>query len=642
MWRYRDLPLQKKISIIIVVGLASAMIVTVANFISFDRDNVTRDLHEELSVLARITAARSAVALAFGDRVNALENLETLSLRSTIQHACIYNSERQLFVQYRRKFSKFDGCPNSLDVEGLYIGSDHPKLLEVVEPIFRKGLRLGYVMVASDLSPINIRTQKWIVTSFFVTLGALLIAFLLTRRMQYSVVRPIIELADLMDKVRNSNDLSLRATPSSRDEVGSLVESFNEMLEIVERHNHDLETLYRGLVEKSAEAESTAASLEVRNQQIKDLFSGAAHDLKQPLQAMTIFIDTLRKKTSDPNQQEIISKLKQATQNLSHLFNETLNVARYEYDLNKADAQTVPIKQLINKVFLEFEAMAQEKGLALRHHTQDYKVVAHGALLERIIRNLLSNAIRYTQRGGILLGCRRRGNQLAIEVWDTGRGIPEQKQKTIFTRFVQADDEDREKFGGFGMGLAIVKQFVDSLGYELSVKSVVGKGTVFSLLVPLYQETNVVSLKPKWAAAEQSPEQTSTQQALDSLHDHSETRILLVDDDEDIRAAIKMELTGWGFAVDDFADIASMLGYYRQGGSLPNLMISDYQLSANETGHDAVVAMRNYIHDDVPAFILSASEDEEVWKAIRDTGLPSMRKPVKPARLRALINHMLL
>lgn len=643
MWRYRDLPIQRKISLIIVIGMASAMIVTVANFISFDRTNVKRDLGEEMRVLARITAARSAAAVAFGDRANALENLSTLSLRSTVQHACIYDEQQQLFARFQRKDSPYGSCAEVLDYLNGPNQTNTKYLLEVVEPIFRKGQRLGYVLVASDLSPIAERTRKWIITSLFVTLVALLVAFLMTRRLQRSVVRPITDLANVMDAVKKSSDLGLRAEAPGRDETGRLVDSFNEMLEIIEKNNRDLQMLYRGLVEKSAEAEATAASLELRNQQIKDLFGGAAHDLRQPLQAMSIFVQTLQKRVTQADQLDILDKLRQAQQNLSSLFNEILDVSRYEFDVTVAGTQPVSIKQLLSKVFLEFDAIAQEKGLRLRFHSCDYRVLAHGALLERIIRNLLSNAIRYTDSGGVLLGCRRRGDRLAIEVWDTGRGIPKAQQSEIFSKFVQVKGEDREQRGGFGLGLAIVKQFVDSLGYSLTVDSIVDRGTVFRLVVPLVdvpqRVRREVAPRPKPDSAPQRQEIAKT--TLASLQEQEETRILLIDDNSVVRQALKLTLTDWGFVVNDFADISSMEMFLQQGGAVPDLIISDFELGAEDTGDQAIGAARHLLGSEVPAFIVTGAEDEAIWQKIQDKGFVALRKPVRPARLRAMINHLL-
>lgn len=637
MWRYRDQPIQRKISLIVVIGMICAMVVTVGNFISFDRDNVKRDLGEEMRVLARITAARSAVAVAFNDRGNALENLNTLALRSTIQHACIYDFEQNLFAQFQRAKSEFSGCtavlaPVEMDA------ADNNKLLIVVEPIMRRDQLLGHVLIASDLSPIAERTRKWVVTSFFVTLVALLVAFVMTHRLQMSVVRPIVHLANLMDRVKQQNNLELRASVHSQDEVGHLVLSFNDMLQMLQRHQQDLEMLYQGLVDKSTEAEATAASLEVSNQRIKDLFGSAAHDLRQPLQAINIFAETLRKRVHDPDALDILRKLKLGLNNLTELFNEILDASRYDFDLMAVGTRPISIRQLLSKVYLEFEVLAAEKNLTLRFHTPDYRVVAHAALLERIIRNLLSNAIRYTDQGGVLLGCRRRGAQLSIEVWDTGRGIPEEQQEQIFSRYVQVTDEDHQHRGGYGLGLAIVKQFVDSLGYDLSVSSRVGVGTCFRLLLPL-EDTGRSPLRP--ASSGVSPPTQSAPLQLETLHNDGETHVFLVDDSESVRQALAMILRGWGFSVYEFASLESVQSYCKNATVMPDLVISDYQLGNDATGDQAIGSVRELLGRHVPAFIISGAEQPEVLQALRATGFELLRKPVKPARLRAMINHLI-
>jgi signal transduction histidine kinase len=470
----------------------------------------------------------------------------------------------------------------------------------------------------------------------------------MTLRLKSSVVKPILDLADVMDQVRSSNNLSLRARVLGQDEVGSLGESFNEMLRIIETNNRDLEHLYRVSVEKSAEAEAAAASLQIRNQQIKDLFGGAAHDLRQPLQAMAIFVQTLGRKIHDPEQLVIVEKLRQATQNLSGLFKEVLDVARYEFDQQVAATQSVPIKPLLNKLYLEFEAMAQEKGLRLHFFTPDYKILAHAILLERIVRNLLSNAIRYTDKGGVLLGCRKRGNNLAIEIWDTGRGIPLNQQEQIFHKYVQVSEEDRDVRGGFGMGLAIVKQFVDSLGYQLSVHSVPIRGTVFRLLVPLVNSgRRPAKLNPRPAPRTPMPAHTTpvlppAQLKMADMRERKELRILLLDDHDDVRWGIKQHLEEWGFAVNDFPSQEEAVAFYQGGGKKPELIISDYELGPAQTGLQAIDQLRRTLGEATPAFIVTGADDPDIWQSIASSGFFALSKPFKPARLRALINHLVV
>ena len=656
--QFRDLPIQKKISLVIIVGMTSATIIALANFITLDRMSVKRNLSEEMRVLAQITAARSAVAVSFGDVSNASENLATLALRSTIQYACIYSDKRKLFAHYQRGENLAVNCEKEFSEPSQpYVFSE--KYLHVYEPITRRGSVLGFVTVTSDLSPIVKRMQQWVYTGIFVVIAAVLVAFLFTRRMQKAIVTPIVNLAELMDRVKRENDLTLKATLIGKDEVGHLVETFNEMLAIIYNNNKDLQILYRELVEKSAEAEKTAASLEVSNKHIKDLFGSAAHDLRQPLQAISIFADTLLRQVDSESQRDVIHKLKQSLQNLGDLFNEILDVSRYDFDLSVVGTKPMPIKPLITKVSTEFEAMAQDKGLRLKFHTLDYTVVAHAALLERIIRNLLSNAIRYTDSGGILLGCRRRGEELAIEVWDTGCGIPDQKIDTIFSKFVQANDREIGHRGGYGLGLAIVKQFVDSLGYKISVISRVGHGTVFRLLVPLVeiteeQRSDTQSFKaieegqaPKEINKEidqSDPGSSLPTMTGDSLIGTLKTQrsAILLDDDQEVTDALSLLLQNIGMETHAFVSFDELKTYVdSEDFDPPDIVICDYQLGDQFNGGEVIEQIRRVVNEDLAAFIISGASDDEVWKEIQDTGIPYLRKPVKPARLRAMINHVL-
>lgn len=644
--RYRDLPIQRKISLVIIMGIVSALVVAVINFVSLDRMGHKTAMVEELRVLARITAARSTAAIAFGDQNNAHENLATLGLRSSIQQACIYRLDNTLFASYVAASKIFGDCPAVLpDRTARY---EFGQGLLLVEPVLRKNKIMGTITLVSDLTSLRARVNQWLITGVIVVVMALLIAFMLTRRMQAAIVSPIVNLAAIMDDVKRTNDLTLRAERQSRDEVGGLVESFNDLLDILYYDNLDLAILHRNLVNKSAEAEATAASLEVSNKHIKELFSGAAHDLRQPLQAMAIFIDALKQRLKDEDQREIVEKLKQSMSNLRELFHEILDVSRYEFDLTVVGTKPTPIKQLTEKLRLEFDALAGEKGLQLRFHVPNYTVVAHAALLERIIRNLLSNAIRYTDKGGVLLGCRKQGAYLRVEVWDTGCGIPERKLEQIFSRFTQLGDEG-EKRGGYGLGLAIVKQFVDTLGYQLDVKSTEGRGSVFILTIPLLaHETRLPALESSPAqVASPSPTPTArpvearSKVVVDQLETLVKERIFLIDDDESVRTAVRLMLEGWDMQVTEFDGLTSLATYLEENEYLmPDVIISDYQLGNDVTGDKVIAYARQALGGSIPAFIMSGAE-ASIWQDIVGTEIPSIKKPVKPARLRAMLNHVL-
>lgn len=627
-WRYRDLPIQRKISLIIAIGMASAMFVTVANFISFDRENVKRDLGEEMRVLARITAARSAAAVAFGDRPNARENLSALALRSTVQYACIYDEQQRLFASFDREDTAGSACPQMLEEADEQLKRRRQQLLQVVEPIFRKGLRLGHVLVASDLSPIAERTRKWIVTSVFVTLVALLVAFLMTRRMQRSVVQPIIDLSQVMDRVRGSNNLSLRATARGQDEVGNLVDSFNEMLEIIEKNNRDLEMLYRGLVEKSAEAEATAASLELRNQQIRDLFGSAAHDLRQPLQAMAIFVGALKEHATQA-QEPLLQKLEQVVENLNLMFTDLLDISKLESRMTRIPKQQIAIQPLLARIYDEFEALANEKRIELRLYNRDLTVYSNANMLERIIRNMLSNAIRYTRTGGVLIGCRKRANAVWIEVWDTGRGIPQEKLGEIFNEFVQIQEEDSESSKGVGLGLFIVKRLAQLLDHSILVTSQLRRGTMFRIIAPTERAPLAQPLEAPL------PPPTTVIQAT-----RLPGKVLLLDDDDTVRLALKQLLKSWGCEVRDWSRLEDAEETLRREPAAIDLIISDFQLDPQRNGLDAIAALRQQLGANTPAMLITGAQEPELIEQIEQSQTPWLRKPVRPAKLRAMMQAL--
>jgi two-component system, sensor histidine kinase len=644
---YRHWSLQHKVALVILLGMLSSLAVSITYFVLLDRGQAKTAMVEELQVLARITAVRSSAALAFADTKSAQENLSALSLRSTLQQACIYTPQQRLFAAYARSPGPFGPCPSHLYNNRLR--AEFTDRLTLLEPIVRKQQNLGYVYLVADLSPLQTRLHYWISSGLLVALLALVVAWVMTRRMQNTIVNPIHNLAQVMEQVKHSNDLSLRAQPHSQDEVGRLVDVFNTMLDRLHDDNHALETLYQDLVQKSAQAEATAASLEVSNKHIKDLFSSAAHDLRQPLQAMALFINALRQAQDPATQQDTLNKLHQALHNLHDLFQEILDVSRYDFDLTVMATQPTDLQALTAKLRLEFDALAAQKNLQLRFFVPPYVALAQTALLERIIRNLLSNAIRYTDRGGVLLGCRTRGGQLRIEVWDTGIGIPSRKLEHIFGRFTQVAD-DGEKRGGYGLGLAIVKQFADSLGYHLSVHSREGKGSVFTLSIPLAPSPSTplisssaqrISSTAPLKAPSANPGTGSNPRPTQSAAEPSHACVYLIDDDPSLRQGLAQLVRSWGMQVLEFNGWSQVHAYLAQGTYLePDLILSDYQLGADPQGDQLILRLRQHLNRPVPACILTGASDD-LWDSLQQGPIPCVRKPVKPARLRAILNHLL-
>lgn len=615
--------IREKLIYIILAGIITAAAFSSIALIIFDRSTHKNAIVKELQVLAKVVGQRSGAAIAFEDRRVTKQNLESLNINPAILSACIFNKEKKLFTEsYGRKNMR--RCPSSLDTSQMIRYTDTS--IEVIEEIVFKQKTMGYIFLLTNYDRLTDRTIHFALTALFYAAISSFIAYFLTTVLQRSITRPIAELSKVATTIKDHGDFSIRAEKISDDEVGSLVESFNNMLSHTQQTHIDMLQLVEELEEKTDKSASQTLVEKSRNETIRSFFASASHDLRQPIQAMAIFSDNLYHICNE-EQKSIVKKLILAIDNLSQLFTDLLDVSKLESRLGQVQKTEVAIQPLLEKVFHEFEVIAADKDLQLRFRVGDYAVSSHATMLERIIRNLLSNAIRYTYTGGILLTTRRRGDSLLIEVWDTGRGIPKEKLHTIFEQFVQVDENNRSSQAGFGLGLAIVKRLAELLEHPISMDSKEGKGTVFRIELPLSENTPPSLAIPSDAVVvDISPLKNLT--------------VLLIDDEDMIRDGLKKMIEDWEMTVISAASISEAAGYFSSGEYIvPDVIISDYQLGDNDTGVQAIKLIRGLIGTDIPALIVTGNSNEENISHIKNNGLQFLLKPIKPAKLRALINY---
>ncbi len=643
MINFRDLSIKRKVLAIILVGVNSAVLVALVSIMIYDLDTAKKRLHEEMLILSRITAIRSAEALEFGNHHEAVENLHHLSISSSIQSACIYDLHYLLFAEYRRVGGGNLACEKTLDFE---IFVDSSNRIVIVEPIIRNSNALGHIIVSSSLEPVSDKLKVWLVISALALSLASIISVFVTRRMQKTIINPMLHLTDIMGEVRRYNDLTIRAYRAGKDELGDLVDAFNEMLSIIENGNTELDVVYSELVNKSTEAEAAAVELEARNKQIKGILSGAAHDLRQPLQAMSIFLDMLALTNIDSKQSLLVEKLTQAMNNLSAMFTEILDESRLEHKYGTAELENIDLSIVLPNLYFEFEALALKKSLDLRIRVCDISVCTIPGILDRIIRNLLSNALAYTDSGGVLLSARKRGGGISIEIWDTGRGIPHEKQTAIFHKYEQV--EDGERGYGYGLGLAIVRQFVEMLGYTLEVNSVYGRGSCFRISIPI--DTLNDHSEPGQPYSPLVDEHSETYKPDSPLPDDYlkvleglfKPVVVLVDDEAEIRAGLKLLMESWDLTVLDFEGLDDVVEYFKAVGfTLPSLIVSDYQLAGGVTGDQVIRAIRDVMGEEVPAFVVTGSSSSDIHASIRSGGFEFLKKPVSAKELRKSVSYFL-
>lgn len=387
--------------------------------------------------------------------------------------------------------------------------------------------------------------------------------------------------------------------------------------------NEGLVTRLRDQTQRALEARQVAevalAEAEEANRAKTVFLASASHDLRQPLHAMGLFLHALARSDLNERQAHLLSQAHASAQATGEMLNTLLDFSKVDAGVVKPQMQPFALQPLLRKLEREMAPLAEEKGLAFR--TRDSSVVLHAdpALVEMILRNLVLNAIRYTEHGAILLACRRRGMRAVIEVWDTGIGIAAEQHAAIFREFHQLGNPERDRRKGLGLGLAIVEGLARAMSVDVTLRSQPGKGSVFRLWLP-------VSMAP-WAA--------SCEPVSNDEPDLSGLKVLLIDDDETVRAAMCDLLASWGCwceAVASDGDAMPILN-----GFDPDVVLADYRLRSHRTGLQAVQRVRQRLERNVPAAIVTGDTAPERLREAHDSGLPLLHKPVSAERLQATL-----
>jgi signal transduction histidine kinase len=369
---------------------------------------------------------------------------------------------------------------------------------------------------------------------------------------------------------------------------------------------------------------------EVANRAKTQFFAAASHDLRQPLHALGLFAEALRQRRHDDSTMQLVASINASVDALEGLFSELLDLTRIDNGGVDVRPEHFSVGELFRRLALHHEPVAFEKGLALRFRGHGHFGHADPLLVERILRNLLANAIRYTDDGGVLVSCRRRGERLRLEVWDTGPGIAPQDQPRIFDEFVQlaptAVPGPRER-KGLGLGLAIVRRLSALIDAPVRLRSVPGRGSVFGFDLP-------VGRPPRGGSA---PAAALAGTAL-SLRGR---RLVVVEDDAAVRGALDVLLRGWEAEVELHDSAAGALAALTPDRAAPDLLIVDYRLEGVRNGLEVIEAWRERFGRSLPVIVVTGSTMSELESQAHAGRFHLLVKPVVPQRLRALIGFKL-
>jgi signal transduction histidine kinase/CheY-like chemotaxis protein len=365
---------------------------------------------------------------------------------------------------------------------------------------------------------------------------------------------------------------------------------------------------------------------ELANSAKTRFLAAASHDLRQPLHAISLFLDILDERNQDPEQSMIVEKIKKSSLSLENLLESLLDISKLDAGVISINNEPFSIQQLFDAMENEFHPIAIEKGLSIRFMPTSLSLNSDKQNVERILRNLISNAIRYTEQGRILIGCRRFTNSVLLSVYDTGIGIEENKNEIIFEEFQQLDNPGRDRSKGIGLGLSIVNRLAKLLNTEVTLKSIPNKGSVFS--IKLSRNLNKQIIQTNNFAFEPNTELSGK-------------FIVVIDDDDEIRNALKLLLVSWGCEVQELISIREVKQKL-QPLHKPSLILADYRLHNNETGVNVIHAIYDYYDDKIPAAIITGDTAPTRLKEAKDSGFQLLHKPVSGGKLRALLNSVLL
>jgi signal transduction histidine kinase/ActR/RegA family two-component response regulator len=357
--------------------------------------------------------------------------------------------------------------------------------------------------------------------------------------------------------------------------------------------------------------------------------AAASHDLRQPMQALSIFHELLRHEPQTQRGTELLASAEQSAEAMNKLLNALLDVSRLDANVIKADFRPFSMQTLLTEMANEFQPIAERKGIRLRVMPCSAIVVSDPTLLGQALRNLLSNAIRYTPSGRVLVGCRRRRGRLVIEVIDTGIGIAGDQHSAIFGEFYQVNNKARERQQGIGLGLSIVERVLRLLDHPLTLRSEPERGSCFAVSVPLA------------VAADGPPRALPGPEPVPAGGSLSGRQILMIDDDEAIRDGMGALLQDWGCQVMVAGSIAEALARIDAGESTLDAVISDMGLPGSGSGIDAIAAIRERHGNRLPALLVTGDTSKSAMQAAREADLIMLHKPIKPARLRAALTEVI-
>lgn len=596
----RDRLYAEETELVYVGGLLARQIASNAEFGLFSGNRELLEsiagtaLSERSVVLVTIRDGRGEAVVSLGD----LRLGQRSRLLSTIEEGEAWNDDRVAITRFVRR--------SASDVfDELFASSP----TDQSPPI-------GAVEVTLSLDKLRRDARAFMLWSASIAAGVVVFAMILALRFGESLAGPLRRLGVAIERI-GAGDLNARVRPEGGADMRLLSSGVNRM---AERLGVSRTELQRQIDEATAELTEKKREAELANEAKSRFLAAASHDLRQPMHALALFADQLNRQPLKGEATLLARRIQEASESLAGLLDSLLDISRLDAGVYVPNRRAFALAPMLARLQAEFAASAEAAGLQLRVRSSDYWIDSDPVMCERVLMNLISNAIRYTPRGGILVAARRRGDRVRIEVRDSGVGIPESAQTLVFSEFVQLGNPERDQRKGLGLGLAIVSRLCVLLDHPFGLKSQPGRGSCFWLEAPAASQKQREARDP---AAEGSTLAGRT--------------IAIVEDDAAILAGMRDLLASWG---------CSSVGAESMGGLIERLTRERITIDALICDHrggdpslDSIEAAPGRLGYAVPVIVVSA--DGSLASTARGKGIPLLTKPVRPARLRAALDSVL-